>query len=399
MNTTNLSIFRIPTETDAWFHFRTIGLSKEDCAKYNVEPYASGVGSSECALILGLQKKYRPCLQEVFHIKCNTLQYQQPTSRAMIRGKILESIVADIWKLNSDDSDSWKDTIMQFRDGDRELKKQLAVRNCRNLTGYYVNNQYPWLFASLDYFAEKNTPGILDGKIHKDGFPVEIKTVNQNYAKLWEAGIPIYHVVQLNQEMICTNSEYGEIAVLFPDDFSFKIFPFYKDKELCDRIIHWSKVFWDKVLESREAKVKMDKFYQDGNMDKGNEMQSIIDSNEPEPDDGEAYMEYIKERYKPGFQEEVEGEISLYYDTLDYKLAAEVGKLLDDRQRGIKNQILKLLETTGAQRINFGDMGKITYNEDKNKNRTLLLNTKSIMPLKDRAEQEFSKLNFDLKNL
>jgi len=317
----------------------------------------------------------------------------------MIRGKILESIVADIWKLNSDDSDSWKDTIMQFRDGDRELKKQLAVRNCRNLTGYYVNNQYPWLFASLDYFAEKNTPGILDGKIHKDGFPVEIKTVNQNYAKLWEAGIPIYHVVQLNQEMICTNSEYGEIAVLFPDDFSFKIFPFYKDKELCERIIYWSKVFWDKVLESREAKVKMDKFYQDGNMDKGNEMQSIIDSNEPEPDDGEAYMEYIKERYKPGFQEEVEGEISLYYDTLDYKLAAEVGKLLDDRQRGIKNQILKLLETTGAQRINFGDMGKITYNEDKNKNRTLLLNTKSIMPLKDRAEQEFSKLNFDLKNL
>jgi hypothetical protein len=73
--------------------------------------------------------------------------------------------------------------------------------------------------------------------------------------------------------------------------------------------------------------------------------------------------------------------------------------LLDDRQRGIKNQILKLLETTGAQRINFGDMGKITYNEDKNKNRTLLLNTKSIMPLKDRAEQEFNKLNFDLKNL
>lgn len=397
MNTTNITTFKIPTESDAWFRYRTTGLLPEDCLKYNVDPYDGGVGGSECALILGLQKKYRPCLQEVFHIKTGTLQYQQPTSRAMIRGKILEPIVADVWRLYEGDSDSWKDTIMQYRDGDRATKNQLAVRNCRNLTGYYVNQKYPWLFASLDYFAEKNTPGILDGKIHKEGFPVEIKTVNQNYARLWESGIPVYHVVQLNHEMICTNSDYGEIAVLFPDDFSFKIFPFYKDEELCDRIIHWTKIFWDKVLESRKAKDQMDKFYQAGQVEKGDEMQAIIDSNEPEPDDGEAYLEFIKERYKPGFISEIEGEISLYYDTLEYNLAGEIGKIMDDRQRGIKNQVLKLLETTGAQSIKFGDLGRITYNEDKNKSRTLLFNTKSILPLKEKAEQEVSKIDFNLK--
>jgi hypothetical protein len=132
-------------------------------------------------------------------------------------------------------------------------------------------------------------------------------------------------------------------------------------------------------------------------MDKGNEMQSIIDSNEPEPDDGEAYQQYIRERYKPGFVEIIEGEVDLYYESMEYKLAASISSLLDDKQRGFKNKILKILETTGSQQINFGDMGRISYLPNKNDDRTLRVDTKPIFPIKEVAENEYAKINFNLK--
>jgi len=397
MNNTNLTLYRIPTEADAWFRFRTTGLLPEDCEKYKCNPYAGGCGSSEIGLLLGLQKKYRPSVQEVYHHKCGDLVPQRQSNRAMVRGKILEPIVAKIWMLYEGEDDSWVPNIMDYMEGNRELKRELSVRNARKYNAYFVNEKYPWLFSSLDYFAEKNTPGIMDGKIHPDGFPVEVKTINTHYAKLWVDGVPPTFVAQLNQEMICTNSDYGELAVLFPDEFKFTIFPFYRDQELCDRIIHWSKKFWDKVLESREAKKKMDFYFQAGKLQEGEEQQAIIDSNEPEPDDGEAYLEYIKERFQPGFNEEIDGDLSLYDDTMVYKLCAGISGLLDEKQTGIKNRILKLLTDTGATKISFGEAGQITFNENKNKQRTLLINTKALYDIKGITQTEFDKLDFTIK--
>jgi hypothetical protein len=397
MNATNITRYQIPIANDAWHRFRTIGLTPLDCEQFKCSPYDGGIGASEIGNLLGLTKKYRPCPAEVFHYKVGTAMPSQIANRAMLRGKILEPIVKDIWSLYNGEDDAWVPVMEDYREGDRATRDMLSIRKATKRNAYFVNGDFPWLFSSLDYFAEKNTAGILDGKIHTEGFPVEVKTINQNYAKLWEAGCPPYHVCQLNQEMICTNSNYGEIAVLFPDDFSFRIFPFYRDEELCQRIIDYSKEWWGKVLESREAKKQMDKFYQLGQMEKGEEMQAIIDSNEPEPDDGEAYLAYIKERFQPGAIESIEGEIPLYYETLEYKLAAEISGLLDDKQRGIKNRILKILETSGAQKIDFGGMGKITFNADKNGNRTLRVDTKPLMPLQDRADKEYLKIDFNLK--
>lgn len=398
MNTSNITIYKIPFGTEAWHRYRTIGLSPEDAAQFNCPQFKGGVGSSEGGTILGLTKKYRPCTQEIFHHKVGTAFPTQTANRAMLRGKILESVVATIWQLSSSDDDAWVQVYEEYMNGNREVRNMLAVRKATKRNAYYVNEEYPWLFCSLDYFAEKGTPGILDGKIHDEGFPVEIKTVNQNYARLWEAGIPVYHIVQLNQEMICTNSEYGEIAVLFPDDFTFKVFPFYRDKELCDRIIHWSKIFWDKVLESREAKKQMDNFSVKGNKDKADEMQSIIDSNEPEPDDGEGYMEYIKERYTQSIVS-TEGNSQMYDESMTYKLCAGVSALLDEKQTGIKNRFLKTLEATGAAEITFDALGKITFNADKNGKRTLRIDTKSLYPIKQKAEDEFNKIDFNLNPL
>lgn len=398
MNTQNLTIYRIPTESAAWFRFRTTGLLPEDCEKHNCPPYASGIGASEIGNILGLQKKYRPCKAEVYHIKSGGLQDTQQANRAMIRGKMFEPITAQIWKLFDGETESWVQSIMDFMGGNRQLKEQLSVRNCRKVSGYYVNNEFPYLFSSLDYFAEKNTMG-MDKRNHPDGFPVECKTISTNYSKLWLEGVPPSHVAQINQEMMCTNSDYGEIAVLFPDNFEFKIFPFNRDEELCDRIKYWGNDFWQSVLRAREARKEMDAYSIKGNKDKADEMQSIIDSGEPEPDNGEAYEAYMKERYTQIIKS-TPGDSDLYDEAMHYKLCSEIAKLLEQDQQGVQNKCLKLLETTGAEEIDFDALGKITYYANKNKVRTLRIDgVKSLYPIKQKAEDEFNKIDFNLNPL
>ncbi len=394
MNTTGLTQFRIPFGSDLWHKFRAIGITEEEGKAIGCKAYAGGIGASEIGNLLGLTKKYRPCPAEIYHYKIGDSVPSQNANRAMLRGKILEPIVKDIWTLYNGEDDSWVPLMEDYQNGDRATKDNLATRKASKRNAYYVNNNYPWLFSSLDYFAEKNTVGIMDGKIHPEGFPIEIKTINQNYAKLWESGCPPYHICQLQQEMICTNSDYGEIAVLFPDDFSFRIFPFYKDEQLCQRIIYYSKEWWDKVLKSREAKRLMDKYYAEGKSNDAEHCQAIIDSNEPEPEDSEAYLEYIKEKYKEVIPS-VSGDVDLFDECTTYLTLNMYSSLLDSKQVYIKNKLMKLLESTGAQEISFDALGKVTYAADKNGKRTLRVATK-ISPQKSQVEEEFNKLNLKL---
>lgn len=395
MNTNNLIQFRIPFDSDLWHKFRTIGITEEEGKSIGGKAYAGGVGASEIGNLLGLTKKYRPCPQELYHFKVGDSTPTQTPSRNMLRGKILEPIVKDIWTLWQDENDSWVLSYEDYINGDRALKDRLSIRKARKFNAYFVNSDYPWLFSSLDYFAEKNTPNIIDGAVMKEGFPLEIKTINQNYAKLWEAGVPPYHVCQLMQEMICTNSEYGEIAVLFPDDFSFRIFPFYRDDNLCKQILTYSKQWWERVLEAREALKQRDRFYREGKSNEAEHCQAIIDSNEPEPEDSEAYNEYIKERYKQVIPS-VSGDMELYESCMEDEVARIYANLIGDKRTFIQNKLMKVLEMSGAEEINFDALGKVTYLPNKNGVRSLRFSLKTINPPKELAEQEFKKLNFKL---
>jgi hypothetical protein len=401
MNTTNITQYRIPFGDPLWHKFRTLGITEEEGATIGCKAYAGGVGSSEISPILGLMKDWEPCPQRIYHHKIGTMTPSNNANKNMIMGQIMEPFIGVIWKVFEGESLSWPIKVREYMDGDAKVRDYLSTRKSKKLNGYFVNERYPHLFSSFDYYAEKGTMGILNGpngrpEIFKEGFPIECKRIKRMYANTWIDGIPPSFVTQLHQEMICSNSNYGEIAVLY-DDNEFEIFPFYRNNETCAGIIHWGEIFWNKVLVGRENKKLMDKAYQLGQMERGDELMAMINSNEPAPDDGEAYLKFAKERYQPGYKEVLEGEIPMYYDSLEYKLAAAIGANLDDKQRGFKNNIMKLFTDTGAQEIDFGGMGKITYRPDKNGDRSLKVLTKPLMPLKNRAESEYNKIDFNLK--
>ena len=210
--------FAIPSHSIAWYNFRRTGLTDEDCKLYGVEHYAGGIGASECSKLFYEDENktqpinpYDPCLAELFHHKVGT---ETPTIRnnsMTVNGLFDEDKIRLFWCLyDGTDTGVW-DNAMRYKFAKPGERTKLLVRRSHGVHAYLVNTDYPYLFVSLDNKAENGTPSI-SGVVYDNGFPVEFKTLNGYMAKKWEIGMPEYHIVQVNQQMLITESDYAEVA-------------------------------------------------------------------------------------------------------------------------------------------------------------------------------------------
>jgi predicted phage-related endonuclease len=390
MITKNLKFFRIPTGTESWHNFRTIGLNKAEADNFSCEPYEGGIGASEMGTILGLNK-WRPVIQEYYHFKVGTEKPNQIENAAMMMGKILEPVIKDIWSCY--DGENWIENYSKWVNAESGDRKKFLVRDARKVNAYIVNSSWPYLFVSLDYFAEKNTARILDGGIEKEGFPNEIKSLNGHYAEKWLSGVPEYHIAQINQQMLVTNSNYCELSILI-DGREFKLYPFTRDDELCERIIKYGDLFWKRVLKGREHAKVMNEYLMKGDLENLEKERSYIDSLEPEPDNSEAYQKYIRERYTK-FVQSFKGGLKEVNYAKEYEAVLRFEECIKDKKNGIKNHFLHVLDSNNAEEIDLDALGKITFYENKKEGRTLRINT-ILKPDKKKIDLEFSKLNFKL---
>jgi hypothetical protein len=401
MNTTGITQYRVPFGSKEWHNFRTIGINEKEAAELGCKPYEGGIGSSEIAKVCGLLEDYPPCIQQIYHWKVGDEQSTSQANKNTVMGQFMEPAIGIIWKIFDGDQYAWPARFFEYMHGDAKTRQMLTVRKSRNLSGYYVNNKYPYLFSSYDFFAEKGTPGLIKDengrlKIFKYGFPIECKRIKRAYARTFESGYPEEHSVQVHQEMICSNSDYGEIAALY-DDNDFEIIPLIRNEQMCDYIIKWGLEFWNKVLKSREALKLMNKYYELAKLEEAEYQQAIINSNEPEMGKGLASYDYKKAKYKEGIIKIVEGDIDTYFSALSYNLCGKIVGLIEAQQQGYKNQFMQIFETGGYSEINFGSAGKITYEPDKNGKRAMRVPVTSSAPMNPRAEEEFNKLNFELQ--
>lgn len=386
----NLIYYRIPLHSPAWHRFRTTGLTDEDCKTYNLPAYEGGIGGSESAIIMGMSE-WRPVAGELYAWKAGVDKPNNIDNRAMRMGRILEPIIKDLWRCWDGTKDGWVDNYNRWEESLPGTREKELIRNASKINAYIVNPKYPFLFVSLDYYAEKGTPNLFDGELAKYGFPVEIKTINGYYAKKWESGVPIYHKIQVQQQMLIMDVDYCELAIL-KDGRDFDVIPFKRDDTLCERIISIGERFWKKVLIARQAKVEMDRMLVKNDTDGAGEMKSIIDSNEPEPDDSEAYKEYLTERKREDIKQ-IDGTIQEYRMCQDDQFLKELIKMLEAKRQGIENYLLNRLVKTGAEEMSFGQGGKFTYL--KNKKGTYVKQFDVlIQPPQYRLDEEFNKLNF-----
>ena len=330
--------FEIPVHSDEWYDFRTIGTND----------YPGGIGASESAKTLTnnrFRDRYRPSLPELFQQKIGMWPIQKFDNLAMVRGRIEEPRVAELWKHWTGDA---FETWLSFEKGEE------TQRECEVLPFYLVNQDYPWLFASWDR-------GIPPGQVTEDGeilrkiCPLEIKTISVNNANQYKSRIPPKYIVQLHQQMIVGDCDYGELFVK-EDDGKLALHRYDRDLDLCNLIVSKTKEFWNRVEKARPM-------YQDyvvaqtaGREDLCENIMAEIMALEPEVDGSEAYKEFMLERYQTT-PEVITGGIDVLSDSVQALKIRRVIKDLEERRDYLDNKIRDAIAKKGVEELHFPEDG------------------------------------------
>ena len=362
----DLQITRMPMHSPEWYEFRK-----------------NGIGGSEIGTVLGLNKY--DTVVRVFHEKCGTVVPRKEDNEFMFWGREMEDKIAEIWKFYDGTDDGYIEN----------KKNNKVIRECRNINGYVVNPDYPWLFASLDRVINiKGGINLITGDALKTEGVLECKTLSHWGAQIWQDGIPIYYLAQVHQYMIILDTDYAEIAIL-QDGNKFRVEKVMRDDVLCERIIEISRMFWEnRVLPAKEAFAKRLIAEMDRNIQEQERWDAQIQLYEPEPDRSEAYKEFMEERFLKE-REAIDGSIGHYELCKKDTYLRKVMNRMDEERTGIKNQLLQVLGKYGAEVIDFGRLGNVTWSERKgSKNRTFTIRIKEG-PTEDQVERQFLRLDFD----
>ena len=187
----------------------------EEINKQWVEARKNGVGGSDVASIMGLNKYSSPL--NVWLVK--TGREESPdlsNNQAVEWGNRLEDVVAD-----------------KFADEHPELQ----VRR-RNAT--MVSIKRPWAFANIDRWVTdgKGNVGIL-----------EVKTVGMRRAADWDSGVPLYYLTQVMHYMSVTGYKYAWVAVLIGGQ-EFREYYIERDEQDIQAINDAVDTFWRDFVET-----------------------------------------------------------------------------------------------------------------------------------------------------
>jgi putative phage-type endonuclease len=362
----DLQITRIPQHTDEWFEYRK-----------------SGIGGSEIATVLGLNK-YNT-VTRVFYEKIGAIEPQKIDNAKMFFGRYMEDKIADLWKFYDGTETGWIENY----------KNNKVIRECRNVNGFVVNPSYPWLFASLDrVINKKGGVNLITAQPLTTEAVLEIKTLGYWSASMWTDGIPISYLLQIHVYMIILETDYAEIAIL-QDGNDFRVEKYMRDDKLCQRIIDISKSFWHNlVLPAKEAQAKRREAEKAGNMAEVEKYDALVQKYEPEPDQSEAYTAFMNEKFLKT-RDTIEGNMELYDLAKKDKMLNAVKGVIDDERTGIKNVFVKQLTLVGAEQVDFGKLGTISWDERKGSKNRVFSNRIKEKPSDDRVMKEFKKLNLD----
>ena len=190
----------------------------EEINKQWVEARKNGIGGSDVASIMGLNKYSSPL--NVWLVKTGRKESPDLSDNQAVEwGNRLEDVVAD-----------------KFADEHPELQ----VRR-RNAT--MVSIKRPWAFANIDRWVTdgKGNVGIL-----------EVKTVGMRRAADWDNGVPLYYLTQVMHYMSVTGYKYAWVAVLIGGQ-EFREYYIERDEQDIQAINDAVDTFWRDFVETDTA--------------------------------------------------------------------------------------------------------------------------------------------------
>lgn len=312
------------------------------------------LGASEVASVMGLNP-YKSII-ELYYEKIGVKQIYDNDNAAMFWGRELEEQIANKWQY-------WDGTVETMIDN---FANKNILRRCRRLNAYVQNKAYPWLFVSLDRVINKSKSG--EEEVEEGS--LECKTISGWSSDMWEGGIPVMYVAQLQAQLIACGFKYGEIAIL-KDGRHFEVYPFDAHPEIGSKILHMTEMFYKLVKAGIECFLLHTYAPTD---DLKQEYYGKLDQLAPEPDGSDAYKNYLSEKYNKAEVGEVRGTIVEEQHAMNYKFYSDKIKDLETFKTESSNKLKAFMKET--TRLDLGDVGSCTWNENKHGTRTFNVRAK-----------------------
>ena len=175
-----------------------------------VEARKSGIGGSDVASIMGLNKYSSPL--EVWMVKTGRAESPDLSDKpAVYWGNVLEDVVANEFKRRHPDL-------------------QVAKKNAT-----LVSKKRPWAFANIDrsLVDRYGNKGVL-----------ECKTVGARRASDWDDGVPIYYLTQVFHYLSVTGYKFAWVAVLIGGQ-DYREFYIARDEEDIQTVDNAVDRFWN----------------------------------------------------------------------------------------------------------------------------------------------------------
>lgn len=190
--------------------------SKQEIDEQWREARKSGIGGSDVASIMGLNKYSSPL--EVWLIKTGKQEAPDLSDKQAVEwGNILEDVVTDKFKVD--------------HHGEYKVFRKNAM---------LVSKERPWAFANLDRYI-----------IDRDGRRgvLEIKTAGLYRADDWDDGVPLYYLTQVTHYLDVTGFDFAMVAVLIGGQ-DYREYYIERNEDDIQAVRTYVDTFWHDFVET-----------------------------------------------------------------------------------------------------------------------------------------------------
>ena len=280
---------------------KTKHLTKEEWLKYRTQ----GIGGSDVSVIAGVNPFKSIC--QLWREKTGQIEPEQTENEYAHFGTMLEPIV--------------KKEFME--------RTGLKVRTRKALL---QSSEYPFMIADLDGSTNENGEMCI----------FEAKTASAYKQSVWEEGVPVEYVLQVQHYMAVTGARKAYVAVLVGGNH-FYYHKIARDEELIQKIIVMEKYFWE---------------------------QYVVAGKEPIPDGSSATTDYLDSRYcetngeSIALPEEALG-ICQQYNDLSKKLEE-----VKTQREAVSNQLKSYLKecesgTVGDWKVTWKQVNRTSFDQKR----------------------------------
>jgi hypothetical protein len=266
-----------------------------------------------------------------------------------VGGHLLENVVASNWE-------SWTPNEEEFL---FNLERGVKLRHTKKADFFLMNDDYPQLFVSVDRLHDGQTFSPFTGQEYAELTPIELKTTERDYYKLWEDGITQPYKEQVMAQMMATGTEVAVFNVLVNGVY-FHTREVEFDKVLSQFIDHETRQFAQLCIAGKQI---VDLINSAKSTSEKEEYQAMLEDITPDATELDDEQSLNKELFSES-NGSIKGSESDFKFLLDYQDAHDKIKALEELKQLNKNKITTLMKD--AEEMLF-EGGKVVWRRSDGK--------------------------------